>query len=568
MNIIKIKQNKVKHLERHLKHISSVDDVSNTSFSLINPNMTKENYNLCDFDMLQRYDELKKETYARNKDTVTCCSLILTLPQDYSGNPKEFFEVAFEELKKIPELKNVISAYVHFDETTPHMHFVFMPLEEKEKTIKKREKVFDEKKNKYVSRNVEYKYKYNFNAKKLINKEFLINLHPLVQKKLEDRGIKATIITPERIMFNEWKNERLKEAKKQIELHPEDKENIINQFWKEWQKMNPKDYKRKNKDRPKDHRMEQFLEMLEEVEKEEKQELEQAKNERIEKFKEEKELEIEKFKSEQNKVVETEKNMIFNSADKEIDDYIIQINEAVSNREKELEAQKKERLKKYKEQQEKEFEEAKRELDATQKELNEMIENLNQLNEQKKEIDESINEIIADVENGKITNPEVAEKLKYKVINNPTKEEYNELINITKNVYTKAEIMNGRLTRLEDKYNNLVDEWNKREDEIQSIVDDITDKYENKIEGIKAQFEAKIEQLKNIFYKALSFFGINRPFEHMKENDKLRSLDEQVRQNSLYYEYGKNAMTAPSSSSGIRKNPEHFKDNDEPELVR
>ena len=557
MNIKKIKQNGLKNLQIHLEHMSANEEVYNTSYSLINPTMTKYNCNLCLFDMINKFEEIKEQAYARTGETVVALSLIVTLPKDYEGDPKEFFEFIMEEFQKIPELKHCIAAYVHYDESNPHMHYVFCPLEEQEKIVQKREKVYDEKKEKYVTRKVEHKYKYCFNAKKLINKDFLENLHPEIQKRCDERGIKATIITPERVAFNKWKEERLLEAKKQIELHPEDKENIINEFWKEWQQMNPHDYKRKNKNKPKDFRLTMFEDMVKKAYEEEYKRIEA-----------EKQRELESFKAEQQKVVETEKTMIFNSADKEIDDYIIQINEAVANREKELEAQKKERLKKYKEQQEKEFEEAKRELDATQKELNEMIENLNQLNEQKKEIDESINEIIADVENGKITNPEVAEKLKYKVINNPTKEEYNELINITKNVYTKAEIINGRLTRLEDKYNNLVDEWNKREDEIQSIVDDITDKYENKIEGIKAQFEAKIEQLKNIFYKALSFFGINRPFEHMKENDKLRSLDEQVRQNSLYYEYGKNAMTAPSSSSGIRKNPEHFKDNDKPELVR
>ena len=69
-------------------------------------------------------------------------------------------------------MKYCIGAFVHMDESTPHMHYVFMPIEEKEKIVKKRQKVFDEKKGREVSRNVEYKYQYNFNCRKLIDKKF------------------------------------------------------------------------------------------------------------------------------------------------------------------------------------------------------------------------------------------------------------------------------------------------------------------------------------------------------------------------------------------------------------
>ncbi|MCR4866623.1 MAG: plasmid recombination protein [Lachnospiraceae bacterium] len=41
---------------------------------------------------------------------------------------KEFFEISYKFLSDRYGEKNVISAYVHMDETTPHMHFLFVPV--------------------------------------------------------------------------------------------------------------------------------------------------------------------------------------------------------------------------------------------------------------------------------------------------------------------------------------------------------------------------------------------------------------------------------------------------------
>lgn len=45
----------------------------------------------------------------------------------------EFFRLSYEFLKDRYGRENVISAYVHMDETTPHMHFLFIPLVEDKK---------------------------------------------------------------------------------------------------------------------------------------------------------------------------------------------------------------------------------------------------------------------------------------------------------------------------------------------------------------------------------------------------------------------------------------------------
>ena len=41
---------------------------------------------------------------------------------------KQFFELSYEFLSERYGEQNVISAYVHMDETTPHMHFLFIPI--------------------------------------------------------------------------------------------------------------------------------------------------------------------------------------------------------------------------------------------------------------------------------------------------------------------------------------------------------------------------------------------------------------------------------------------------------
>ncbi|WP_257198188.1 plasmid recombination protein, partial [Bacillus cereus] len=69
---------------------------------------------------------------------------VVTLPENLKGilekEQREFFEKTYEFLiNRYGGEKNVLSANVHMDETTPHMHFAFMPVVWDEK--KQREKV-------------------------------------------------------------------------------------------------------------------------------------------------------------------------------------------------------------------------------------------------------------------------------------------------------------------------------------------------------------------------------------------------------------------------------------------
>lgn len=105
------------------------------------------NYDLCekDGDTLSRLQERLDEVYCLNrKDVKACCEWVVTLPENLSEIPvneqRKFFEKTYEFLaNRYGGEKNVVSAKVHMDETTPHMHFDFVPVVWDEK--KQREKV-------------------------------------------------------------------------------------------------------------------------------------------------------------------------------------------------------------------------------------------------------------------------------------------------------------------------------------------------------------------------------------------------------------------------------------------
>lgn len=112
----------------------------------IDSELTYLNYDLCekDGDTLSRLRERLNEVYCLNrKDVNVCADWIVTLPETLlktsDEEQKEFFKSTYDFLEKRYGKKNVISANVHNDETTPHMHFAFVPVVWDEK--KQREKV-------------------------------------------------------------------------------------------------------------------------------------------------------------------------------------------------------------------------------------------------------------------------------------------------------------------------------------------------------------------------------------------------------------------------------------------
>lgn len=127
-----------KHFEREKDEEGNYVKFSNENIDL---SRTHLNYNLAparesqgDF-VRQRCSEVKCQN---RKDVNVMCSWIVTAPQDLPEQEHElFFKSTYEFLSERYGKENVVSAYVHMDELTPHMHFAFVPV------------VFEKKHNRY-----------------------------------------------------------------------------------------------------------------------------------------------------------------------------------------------------------------------------------------------------------------------------------------------------------------------------------------------------------------------------------------------------------------------------------
>lgn len=115
------------HYDRSKDHKLSNQDIDKSRTHL--------NYNLAAADQpLNQSVFLKKrlstvKTNGRRTQNVMC-DWVVTLPVEIKqGDEKKFFEETYQFLQKKYGKENVISAYVHNDETTPHMHFAFVPIE-------------------------------------------------------------------------------------------------------------------------------------------------------------------------------------------------------------------------------------------------------------------------------------------------------------------------------------------------------------------------------------------------------------------------------------------------------
>lgn len=115
-----------------------------SSKSLIDPARTHLNYNFADTDQpLSQLDFIHKRLseikVLNRKDVNVFCDWIVTAPQELSENEyADFFRETYKFLNDRYGKENVISAYVHMDESQPHIHYAFVPVTiDKKKNILK-----------------------------------------------------------------------------------------------------------------------------------------------------------------------------------------------------------------------------------------------------------------------------------------------------------------------------------------------------------------------------------------------------------------------------------------------
>lgn len=116
----------------------------------IDPSRTHLNYNLApDHGMSQLdfiHQRMSEVRVHKRADVNVMCDWVITLPKEITSmrtdihmTPNQdlvsrlFFERSYEFLANRYGEKNVISAYVHRDETSDHMHFAFVPVTEDKK---------------------------------------------------------------------------------------------------------------------------------------------------------------------------------------------------------------------------------------------------------------------------------------------------------------------------------------------------------------------------------------------------------------------------------------------------
>ena len=84
-------------------------------------------------DMLSRFNARLNDVYCMKRDDVKALATwIVTLPEELAEAPYEqqsaFFEATTNFLNERYGQENAVAAVVHYDETTPHLHYAFVPV--------------------------------------------------------------------------------------------------------------------------------------------------------------------------------------------------------------------------------------------------------------------------------------------------------------------------------------------------------------------------------------------------------------------------------------------------------
>lgn len=175
-NYAKYTRGAIGHLTKHFERAKE-EDGQYIKFGNqdIDTSKTHLNYNLApNHNQLDFIHQRLGEVYCmKRKDVNVMCSWIVTAPQDLKPEQeKAFFQESYNFLKEKYGQKNVISAYVHMDEKTPHMHFSFIPV------------VADRK----------HKQGEKVSAKECVTKVDLQQFHEQLQQHMTDKGILCSIL--------------------------------------------------------------------------------------------------------------------------------------------------------------------------------------------------------------------------------------------------------------------------------------------------------------------------------------------------------------------------------------
>lgn len=196
----------------------------------IDPKRTHENYSFIHDNRtaLERLEQRLSEVKVQNrKDVNVLCSWVITKPFDVNEDREEvFFKECYRFLTEKYGSRNVITADVHYDESTPHLHFTFVP------TVANTRKYKDPNKKPRFSEKV--------CADELITREHLKIFHSELQKWFIDKGMEwAKSVSTGTTTYNKsiaelkqrtenYCNEMLVKAKQAKEQAENDAQKLVN----------------------------------------------------------------------------------------------------------------------------------------------------------------------------------------------------------------------------------------------------------------------------------------------------------------------------------------------------
>lgn len=182
-NFQKFGKSSVGHLAAHFERWKVKDPVTGKEEYVkfgnqdIDISRTHLNYNLGPEREIGQVEFIQKrisEVRCLNRDDVKIlCSCVVTLPRENEYGEKmeytddqirNFFDEAYKQLRDQHGEENVVSCYVHMDETTPHMHFAFVPVVEDKK-----------------------RGDLKVSAKEAINQTYLRRFHMDLQRSMDER---------------------------------------------------------------------------------------------------------------------------------------------------------------------------------------------------------------------------------------------------------------------------------------------------------------------------------------------------------------------------------------------
>lgn len=134
-HVEKYKASALGHMLAHYNRSTPANKDIDRSRTAQNYNLAPERGDLLKFISARLADGVKVQQRA---DVIKLCDWVVTMPKDLPGEKEQaFFANTYDFLVNKYGEKNVVSAYVHKDESTPHMHFAWLPIV-KEKKNKKR----------------------------------------------------------------------------------------------------------------------------------------------------------------------------------------------------------------------------------------------------------------------------------------------------------------------------------------------------------------------------------------------------------------------------------------------